>query len=158
MFSAIRSRSSAVRIVLFFFLAIVDLQELDGLHEPDVRVEDTGEDNVHVHSTQRQLHGRILDRDRTPDKMTDRDAAWESVAEAILSTPGALPQDTRRAIARGEDPPELAPLLDKVRRHAYRIVDGDVDGLDPDVVIEASLAAALGVALEERRKALEAIG
>jgi len=84
--------------------------------------------------------------------------AWEQVAEAIVATPGALPEETRRAIERGEDPPELATLLDKVRRHAYRIVDGDVDGVDPDVVIEASLAAALGVALEERREALEAIG
>jgi hypothetical protein len=90
--------------------------------------------------------------------MTDRDAAWDRVAEAILATPGALPEETRRAIERGDDPSELAPLLDKVRRHAYRIVDRDVEGLDPDVVIEASLAAALGVALEERRKALEAIG
>ena len=90
--------------------------------------------------------------------MTDRDSAWAKVAEAILATPGALPEETRRAIARGEDPPELAQLLDKVRRYAYRIVDRDVEGLDPDIVIEASLAAALGVALEERRKALEAIG
>jgi len=90
--------------------------------------------------------------------MTDRQSAWDRVAEAILATPGALPPETRRAIERGEDPPELAPLLDKVRRHAYRIVDSDVDGLDVDVVVEASLAAAVGVALEERRKALEAIG
>jgi hypothetical protein len=90
--------------------------------------------------------------------VTDRQAAWERVAEAILATPGALPEETRRAIERGEDPAGLAPLLDKVRRHAYRIVDGDVEWLDPDVVIEATLAAALGVALEERRKALEAIG
>jgi hypothetical protein len=90
--------------------------------------------------------------------MTERDTAWDRVAEAILATPGALPEETRRAIARGDDPAELAPLLDKVRRHAYRIADRDVEGLDPDVVIEASLAAALGVALEERRKALEAIG
>jgi hypothetical protein len=90
--------------------------------------------------------------------MTDRDNAWAKVANAILATPGTLPEETRRAIERGENPAGLAPLLDKVRRHAYRIVDGDVDWLDPDVVIEASLAAALGVALEERRKALEAIG
>jgi hypothetical protein len=90
--------------------------------------------------------------------MTDRDRAWEHVAQAILATPGALPEKTRRAIASGEDPPELAPLLDKVRRHAYRIVDRDVEGLDPDVVIEAALAAALGVALEQRRQALKAIG
>jgi hypothetical protein len=90
--------------------------------------------------------------------MTDRDEAWEQLTEAILATPGELSEETRRAIAHGEDPPALALLLDKVRRHAFRIVDRDVEGLDPDVVIEASLAAALGVALEERRKALETIG
>ena len=157
MFSAIRSRSSGVRIVLFFFLAILDLQEVDDLHEPDIRVEDASEDSVHIDTIQARLHARIVDRHRTRDKMTDRDSAWGRVAETILATPGALPEDTRRAIARGEDPAGLAPLLDKVRRHAYRIVDGDVAWLDPDVVIEASLAAALGVALEERRRALEAI-
>jgi hypothetical protein len=61
-------------------------------------------------------------------------------------------------IARGEDPPELAPLLDKVRRRAYTIVDRDVEGLDVDALYESVLAAALGVALEQRRRALEAIG
>jgi hypothetical protein len=90
--------------------------------------------------------------------VTERDAAWERVAEAILATPGALSEETRRAITRGDDPPGLVPLLDKVRHEAYRIVDRDVDGLDPDVVIEATLAAALAVALEQRRAALEAIG
>jgi len=71
---------------------------------------------------------------------------------AILASPVA------RAAYRGDDPPELAPLLAKVRRHAYRIVDRDVEGLDPDTVIEAMLGAALAVALAERARALEAIG
>jgi hypothetical protein len=64
----------------------------------------------------------------------------------------------RRAIFAGDDPPELAPLLEKVRRHAYRITDRDVEGLDADVVIEAALAAALGEALRDRQRALEALG
>jgi arginine/ornithine N-succinyltransferase beta subunit len=92
--------------------------------------------------------------------MTGRDAAagsWERVAEAILATPGALSEDVRRAIARGDDPPELATLLDKVRRHAYRIVDADVAGHDEDAVLEAVLAAALGVALSQRSAALRAV-
>jgi hypothetical protein len=87
-----------------------------------------------------------------------REQSWQHVAEAILATPGVLSTETRRAIARGDDPPELAALLEKVRRHAYRIVDADAEGLDPDVLIEAALAAALGVSLEQRRAALEAIG
>jgi hypothetical protein len=90
--------------------------------------------------------------------MATKEELWQRVEEAILCSAGVLPEATRRAIASGDDPPELAPLLGKVRRHAYRIVDGEIAGLDADVVIEATLAAALGVALEGRRAALEAIG
>jgi hypothetical protein len=86
-----------------------------------------------------------------------RDEHWQRVAEAIVATPGALPDETRRAIARGEDPSELAALLEKVRRAAYTIVDEDVAELDDDVVVEAALAAALGVALDRRAAALEAV-
>jgi hypothetical protein len=85
-------------------------------------------------------------------------SSWDSVSAAILESPGALPPYERRAIFRGEDPPELLALLDKVRTRAYAIVDADVDGLGVDVVIEATLAAALGEALRERARALEAIG
>jgi hypothetical protein len=84
-------------------------------------------------------------------------AAWQRLAEAVVSAPGALPAETRRRIVQGEDPPELAPLLDKVRRHAYRIVDRDHAGLDEDAAIEAVLAAALGAADERRRAGLEAL-
>jgi hypothetical protein len=83
---------------------------------------------------------------------------WKRVEEAILETPGALDPSVRRAIFSGDDPPELAPLLEKVRRNAYKIVDRDVEGLGVDVVIEATLAAALGEALRDRARALEAIG
>jgi hypothetical protein len=85
-------------------------------------------------------------------------AAWERVSVAILTTPGALSEDVRRKIVRGDNPAELAALLVKVRHHAYRIVDGDIAGLDADVVLEAVLAAALAEGDERRRAALEAIG
>ena len=83
---------------------------------------------------------------------------WAELARAILATPGALAEEVRRGIARGDDPTELEPLLAKTRAEAYRIVDRDVEGLDPDVVIEAVLAAALGVADAQLRTSLEAIG
>ena len=76
----------------------------------------------------------------------------------MLESEGSLQAYVRRAIARGDAPPELAPLLAKVRAHAYRIVDSDVEGLDADVVLEAVLAAALGSGEERRRAALTAIG
>jgi hypothetical protein len=91
----------------------------------------------------------------SPDRYAD---AWDRVAEAVLESEGALQAYVRRAIARGDDPPELAPLLAKVRTHAYRIVDADVEGLDSDVVIEAVLAAALAEGNARRRAALKAIG
>jgi hypothetical protein len=75
----------------------------------------------------------------------------------VLESEGALPAYVRRAIARGEDPEDLAPLLTKVRAHAYRIVDADVEGLDTDIVIEAVLAAALGEGELRRDAALKAL-
>ena len=83
--------------------------------------------------------------------MTERDRLWNAVGEAIVATPQA------EAIARRNDPPELAALLDKARRHAYRIVDADVAGLDADALYEAVLPAAWAVADAERRRAHEAI-
>ena len=90
----------------------------------------------------------------SPDQYAD---AWERVTEAILESDGSLPAYVRRAIARGEDPSDLAELLEKVRTHAYRIVDADVAGLDPDVVFEAVLAASLGAGEERRQAALKAL-
>jgi len=84
--------------------------------------------------------------------------AWHVVTEAGLESQGALKAYERRAIARGEDPPELAALLEKTRLHAYKIVDADVAGLNVDVVFESVLAAALGEGDRRRRAALKAIG
>jgi hypothetical protein len=152
-----RSRSSGVRLVFFLFLAIV-LEQIPDLVELSVRVEQSGEDSADVLAGQRQLHCEIVLEPRESRKMPGTDTAWGRVADAILAAPGALPEETRRAIARGEDPPALAPLAEKVRRHAYRIVDADTAALDTDTIYEVALAAALGVALEDRRAALEAIG
>jgi hypothetical protein len=86
------------------------------------------------------------------------EGAWNRVAGAILTSDGVLPPHVRRGIARGVDPPELAPLLSKVRNEAYRIVDADVAGLDADTVFEATLAAALAEADRRRLAALRAVG
>lgn len=83
--------------------------------------------------------------------------AWHRVADAVLDSDGALQAYVRRAIARGEDPPELAALLEKTRVHANRIVDADVEGFSVDVVFEAVLAAALGEGDRRRRAALRAL-
>ena len=84
--------------------------------------------------------------------------AWDRVEEAILESEGVHPAYVRRAIARGEDPPELAKLLAKVRGEAFRIVDADLGTLDADQVYEVVLAAAYAAGDERRRAALKAIG
>ena len=84
--------------------------------------------------------------------------AWRAVTEAVLESQGALKAYERRAISRGEDPPELAALLEKTRNNAYTIVDADVEELNVDVVFESVLAAALGEGDRRRRAALKAIG
>jgi hypothetical protein len=99
-----------------------------------------------------------VESSRSSSASSSTDRLWQGVAEAILGSPGALTAETRARIFVGDDPSELAPLLDRVRRHAHRIVDADVAGLDADTVIEATLAAALGEALADRQRAFEAIG
>jgi alkylhydroperoxidase family enzyme len=59
-------------------------------------------------------------------------------------------------------PPELAAYLDKVRRHAYRITDEDVEaltraGYSDDVVFELTVAAAVAAGLERRDAGLRVL-
>jgi hypothetical protein len=77
---------------------------------------------------------------------------------AITESQGALSPAVREGIRHGEDPADLAPLLDKVRHHAHRIVDADMQsGRPDDEVLEAVLAAALGSAEERLRAGLGAL-
>ncbi|MEM9463369.1 MAG: hypothetical protein AAGF11_55015 [Myxococcota bacterium] len=65
---------------------------------------------------------------------------------------------TARALGAGRDappvsgPPSLGPYLDKLSRHAYRIVDEDVEalqaaGLTEEAIFEVTVAGAMGAAL-----------
>ena len=75
-----------------------------------------------------------------------------------------------RAIARLQDaaqperpaPPEFAAYLDKVRRHAYRITDEDIEaltraGYSDDAVFELTIAAAVAAGLERRDAGLRVL-
>ena len=44
--------------------------------------------------------------------------------ESVLGAPGELDRGMRHAILKGEGPPGLQPYLEKVRQHAYKVVDG----------------------------------
>jgi alkylhydroperoxidase family enzyme len=87
----------------------------------------------------------------------------ERVAEAVLQTPGDADPELRSAVEAyaaslggrqgpvPELPSELRPYVDKVAKHAYKVVDADVDrlreaGYTEDAIFELTLAAALGAA------------
>ena len=59
-------------------------------------------------------------------------------------------------------PPEFEAYLDKVRRHAYRITDEEVEaltraGYSDDVVFELTVAAAVAAGLERRDAGLRVL-
>ena len=59
-------------------------------------------------------------------------------------------------------PPELAPYLEKVRLHAYRVTDGDVDalkaaGFSEDEIFEHTVSAAVSAGLERLDAGLRAL-
>lgn len=69
----------------------------------------------------------------------------------------------RQAARPGREAPEdFAAYLDKVRRHAYRVTDADVErlkaaGHTEDEVFELTVAAAVGAGLERLEAALETV-
>ena len=98
--------------------------------------------------------------------MSDPHAAKvKRLIETVLDGPGHLPSGVRKAIAgetTGEIPPVLLPYLDKVAHHAYTVTDEDIEalkraGLGEDQIFEATVAAALGAALERLRAGLAAV-
>ena len=64
----------------------------------------------------------------------------------------------RRQVALGQAPAELAALVQKIRDHAYRVTDADIDALraryTEDQLFELIVAAALGAAEHRLQRAL----
>ena len=94
--------------------------------------------------------------------MEDRFAALrEATAAALLRGPAATPPGLRQAVARGEPPPELSALVEKIRRHAYQVTDSDLDALrgryTEDQLFEIVVAAAFGAARERLAAGLRAL-
>ena len=101
--------------------------------------------------------------------------SMERVAEAVLQTPGDADPELRSAVEAyaaslggrqgpvPDLPAELRPYVEKVARHAYKVVDADVDGLreagySEDAIFELTLAAALGAAQARLQAGLDAMG
>src|SRR5437879_769844 len=94
------------------------------------------------------------------------------VVDGVLTKPGQAPGELRRAVfARAarlggsgpEDvPPALAAYVDKVARHAYRVIDEDLAtlqraGHSDDALFEVTVSAALGAALGRLERGLAAL-
>jgi alkylhydroperoxidase family enzyme len=99
--------------------------------------------------------------------------ALERVSRAILETPGDLDPVVRRAatayaadLAAGAEPSglprELVPYVEKVTRHAYKVVDADIErlreaGYSEDAIFELTLATALGAAQARFERGIAAL-
>ena len=112
--------------------------------------------------------------------MGDRDGRYAAytarLVDSVLTTPGHLQPDLRRAIlaraaataspggaaAPAPVPPALAGYIDKVALHAYRIADADLGALRQagnadDALFEVTVAAAVGAALGRLERGLAAL-
>jgi hypothetical protein len=86
----------------------------------------------------------------------------DALRDAVLGAPGELDRETRYAVLTGSGPPGLQPYLDKVRLHAYKVVDGDVEALrqagwSEDALFEATVAAAVGEGLRRLELGIAAL-
>ena len=87
----------------------------------------------------------------------------DALEAAILHGPGALPPDARQGAASSDGIPEpFADYVDTIHRHAYRVSDRMVTGLEEagaseDEVFEISVAAAYGAARRRLDAGLRAV-
>ena len=87
------------------------------------------------------------------EHMDDRFASLRNATRAaVLDGRGETPSDLRRAVAKGEAPPNLAVLVEKIRSRAHTVTDADVDALrahySDDQLFELIVAATFGAASE----------
>jgi alkylhydroperoxidase family enzyme len=94
--------------------------------------------------------------------MEDRFASFrKATAASLLTAPATTLPELRQAVTRGAPPPELAALVEKIRRHAYEVTDSDLDALrgryTEDQLFEIVVAAAFGAAQERLAAGLRAL-
>jgi alkylhydroperoxidase family enzyme len=92
-----------------------------------------------------------------------RAALVSKLTGGILGADGALDVSVRRAVFAGEPAPAaLASYADKVRHHAYKVTDGDVEairraGYSEDQIFELTVAVAVGDGYERLRTSLASL-
>ena len=81
--------------------------------------------------------------------------------DAVVDGPGTVDASLRRAVAKGHPPSDLSYLVGKIRDHAYRVTDGDIDALreryTETELFELIVAAAIGAAEHRLNRALAAL-
>jgi alkylhydroperoxidase family enzyme len=85
--------------------------------------------------------------------------------DRVLEGPGASsPAERRAAAGTGTEglPPAAVAVIEKVRRHAYKVTDEDIAalkaaGLDEERIFELTIAAAVGVSNRRLEAAMKAI-
>ena len=89
------------------------------------------------------------------------DALQRATHRTVLEGPGLTDAALRQQVARGQPPPELEALVRKIREHAYRVTDADVDALrsryTEDQLFEIIVSAAVGAAEHRLRRAMAAL-
>ena len=84
---------------------------------------------------------------------------------SVLESPGVTTAELRWAVAHNRTdaiPPALAPYLEKVRLHAYKVMDEDIvalkrAGYNEDAIFELTASAAVGAALMRLERGLIAL-
>jgi hypothetical protein len=82
--------------------------------------------------------------------------------EIVLSADGESDPSVRRAAFEGRDvPADLQPLIDKIRAHAYKVTDDDLERVQrtygDDALFEIIVATALGASERRLLAGLEAL-
>lgn len=97
-----------------------------------------------------------------------------SLTESVLRTPGDTDPRLRQSVAgraaeigglpsaAGEVPADLAPLVDKIARHAYEVTEEDLAalqkaGYSDDALFEITVSGALGAARARLERGLAAL-
>ena len=95
--------------------------------------------------------------------MADITGARARLLQTVLGPAGNAAQATRRAAFDNKDVPEaVRALIDKVARHAFKIVDEDIAaakaaGVSEDELFELVVCAAVGQASRQYEGALAAL-
>ena len=87
---------------------------------------------------------------------------FDALFRQVLDGPGESTPEARRAAARNLDvPPDLQPLVAKIHKHAYKVTDQDVAGLQAthgdDRMFEIIVSAALGASRKRLMAGLAAL-